>query len=268
LIPILIYDGNDEIFCTEIKKYDCNIIKHQTLLYNKPNFKNMNNEQKNIACGAFLRLDIPIICDINNINDNFVLYTDTDVIFLQDIVSELEQYKPKYFSICPEFDKNNYMEFNSGVMLINVKSMQLSYEEFTNFMELNNYMFDAFDQGALREFYKNKTDNLPLYFNHKPYWGLSDDAQIIHYHGPKYGFIINYFNNIIIDAYKPLFDMQNYNIWKYYQYLYEAYAQNFDWKYYLATYEDLQNAGLKTEYDVILHWNNYGKNENRIYKKI
>lgn len=38
----------------------------------------------------------------------------------------------------------------------------------------------------------------------------------------------------------------------------------FDWKYYLAKYEDLRNCGINTEQQAILHWNNHGKNESRI----
>ena len=41
---------------------------------------------------------------------------------------------------------------------------------------------------------------------------------------------------------------------------------DFDWKFYLEYYEDLRNAGLKTENDAKTHYFNYGQFENRIYK--
>lgn len=40
---------------------------------------------------------------------------------------------------------------------------------------------------------------------------------------------------------------------------------NFDWKFYLEYYEDLRNAGLKSEQDALTHYMNHGKNEGRIY---
>ena len=37
----------------------------------------------------------------------------------------------------------------------------------------------------------------------------------------------------------------------------------FDWEFYLASYEDLRNAGLKTEQDALKHYKDYGQFENR-----
>lgn len=39
--------------------------------------------------------------------------------------------------------------------------------------------------------------------------------------------------------------------------------EDFDWKFYLEYYEDLKNAGLKTENDAKTHYLNYGQYENR-----
>jgi hypothetical protein len=43
--------------------------------------------------------------------------------------------------------------------------------------------------------------------------------------------------------------------------------KNFDWKTYLDNYEDLRNAGFKTEQDVITHYLKYGKFEGRSFMK-
>ena len=268
LIPILIYDGNDVNFINHVESYNGRIIKHKSLLSIKTNFNLKDKGWKGIASGAFLRLDIPIICNNIRIKDKTVLYTDTDVIFVKDVVSELSTYSPKYFSVCPESNKIDYTIFNSGVMLINVKAMYDTYIQFTTFMEINNYNFPAFDQGALQVFYKNKENKLPLYFNHKPYWGIDNNAKIIHYHGPKQHHIINYLNSVDIpNGYKCLFLMVNNNIWKYYVYLYEYYKVDFDWKYYLDKYPDLRKNGIHTLQLSIEHWFNYGKKEGRVCKK-
>ena len=40
---------------------------------------------------------------------------------------------------------------------------------------------------------------------------------------------------------------------------------HFDWQYYLDKYPDLRANGIHTEQQAIEHWNNFGKNEDRIY---
>jgi len=228
LNPILLYDGNDEEFCHAVELYRCKIVHYVTSFSNKENFIKKHVNWKGIASGAFLRIDIPLICDKLNIKDSTVLYTDTDVIFLQDIVSDLESYTPYYFAICPEINKTDYNHFNSGVMLLNVKTMLETHSELSNFMESKDYNFIAFDQGALQEFYKGKPEKLPLEFNHKPYWGIDNNAKIIHYHGPKHDNIINYFNGTekehIKNAYAHIFNMVDVNTWKHYLNLYESYT--------------------------------------------
>jgi glycosyltransferase involved in cell wall biosynthesis len=43
--------------------------------------------------------------------------------------------------------------------------------------------------------------------------------------------------------------------------------KDFDWNFYLDFYQDLKDAGLKTEKDAINHYLNHGYLENRFYKK-
>ena len=72
LIPILIYDGNDNEFISKLSKYNIQIVNHKTNLYTKPNFIKQKANWINIATGAFLRIDIPIICKMLLITDEFV----------------------------------------------------------------------------------------------------------------------------------------------------------------------------------------------------
>jgi hypothetical protein len=141
-----------------------------------------------------------------------------------------------------------------------------TYSEFVDFIDNNDYNFNSFDQGALQVFYKNKTDKLPLEYNHKPYWGILNTAKIVHYHGPKYKMINDYFNGYILPEYKHLYDAVNKDVWKYYLHLYEAYTIGFDWNYYLDNYPDLRKNGVLTQKDAIIHWNNNGKSEGRNFK--
>lgn len=46
---------------------------------------------------------------------------------------------------------------------------------------------NLFDQGYINEVCDNEFDFLPLEYNWKPYWGLNENAKIIHFHGIKPG---------------------------------------------------------------------------------
>lgn len=149
---------------------------------------------------------------------------------------------------------------------MNVKNMLNTYTEFTEFIDSNNYNFEAFDQGALRTFYNKKNvDKLPLTFNHKPYWGILDEAFIVHYHGPKYNNIKDYMNGNILPAYRDLYNKTNNESWIYYMRLYELYKEGFNWKKYFDKYPDLEINGLKTQRDAITHWYIFGIKEGRSF---
>jgi hypothetical protein len=221
LIPMLIYDGDDSKFMENVNQLGSKVIKHSSVLNDKPVFQSKPADWKSIGTGAFLRIDIPLICKYLNIPDKYVLYTDTDVIFMQDVVNELHKFSPKYFAVCPEFEKNDWSCINTGVMLINLENMYTTYNSFVNYMESKNYDFPAFDQGALAEYYFLHIDQLPIYFNHKPYWGIDKYAKIVHYHGPKHNHIAQYLDGYRESPFENLFDKVNDLCWKYYYYLYK-----------------------------------------------
>lgn len=181
LTPFFLYDGLENGFVKEMRSLGVNIIRHRAALYDhivadKPDDQHFIR----IASGAFLRVDIPII----EKDDEFVLYTDCDIMFLKD--PNVADLRPKYFSVAPEFTRDDYATMNSGVMLINVPNMRIIYDEFIKFIRgyrISDYK--SYDQRALRLFFKGAYDRLPETLNWKPYWGKSRDAAIIHFHGPK-----------------------------------------------------------------------------------
>lgn len=180
LEPNFIYDGEENELTAWLKEKGVNIIHHRVGFYN---FLKYNDENlSKIAQGAFLRCDIPII----ETEDEFVLYTDCDVLFLKDFQLDL---KPDYFACAPQSNKNDFKHFNTGVMLMNVKKLRESYEEFCKFIIKNLNILSTFDQTAYQIFYwgkcEGKCSKLPLIYNYKPYWGASEDAAIIHFHGCK-----------------------------------------------------------------------------------
>lgn len=138
-----------------------------------------------VATGAYLRTDLPYLED-----DAYVLYTDVDVLFLRDIdFSGLTA--PNYFScaeeiaITPAGPQFFSKSFNTGVMVMNTASMRKLHSEFLMFLQERNYDFNAYDQGALNEFYKDKWDKLSRDMNWRPFMGINRSATIVHFHGPK-----------------------------------------------------------------------------------
>ena len=186
--PYLLLDGKIDEEIQELIDLGVNVIETKSSIYNE-----LKNHYKNntIAFGAFLRIDIPKICENLKIEDEYVLYTDNDVMFLDD-VSELINLKPKYFLAAGEFVKNfNPTLINTGVMWINWKSMRKLYDDFVFFIKLNFHRFKTYDQDAIRIFFKDKVEELSYLYNYKPYWGNQDGIKILHFHGPKPTFTDN-----------------------------------------------------------------------------
>lgn len=150
---------------------------------------------------TFLRFDIPTLGFI----DDYILYTDTDVVFLHDV--SLESFSgmlPSYFLVGSEVEKKGCffknicgqrMAYgNAGIMLYNIPNMRNSYQSFIEWTFSREHIseglhfgeFGPLDQGAYNAYY-NKVLMCQdgALFNWKPYWGFNPDALILHFHGPK-----------------------------------------------------------------------------------
>jgi hypothetical protein len=163
-----------------------NIIEHKHRCYDT--FVSSGRDIKT-ASSAFLRTEIPFLCDKLGFNDEYCLYTDYDVIFQKGDYTPLFNIKPKYFAACPEINQNNWTYVNTGVMLMNLKQFKIEDEKIINFIN-NNFGKGIFssggwDQPILNYLYDKKFDKLPLEFNWKTYWGINKKSNIIHFHGPK-----------------------------------------------------------------------------------
>lgn len=139
--------------------------------------------------GAFMRLEIPVVEQ----EDDYVMYTDIDVYFNADIRKE-DLPEPRYLAAAPEFEikpEPGYM-FNSGVLVLNVKGMREKYTIFKSMMEKRTPpCISMLDQGYLNDICRNDYEALDVKYNWKPYWGINDNACIIHFHGMKPGTKIN-----------------------------------------------------------------------------
>ena len=190
---VALYDGSEDSKCYKLlKTFRVEIIKHEfshkrylEKIYPNEHIKRdvKKEEFYHKLSGTFMRLDIPFV----EKKEKYVLYVDIDVIFLKDIVLD-DLPKPKFLAAAPEFDKNvsKMKYFNAGILLLNIEGMKEKCQQI--FSKIEKYIptkKGLFDQGYLNEFCFKDMELLPLIYNWKPYWGINDDAAIIHFHGMK-----------------------------------------------------------------------------------
>jgi len=177
LEPHFIYDGKPSDLTCELERAGVKIHYHRLTFTDVLTAYSPDTTYQAIARGAFLRFDIPLFAG----SDNFVLYTDADVIFRERI--DLKGYRPEFIAAAPQFERGGIRDMNSGVMVMNVAAWRARRSELLDFTARNIHL--GLDQEVLREFIGLDYLLLPDRFNWKPYWGVNQDAAIIHWHGPK-----------------------------------------------------------------------------------
>jgi hypothetical protein len=182
LRPHMIYDGGEDPFIDTLESWGVKVVRHRVSFYDAlASHVTTNPMYLQIASGAFLRTEIPLV----ETEDEYVLYTDCDVLFEKQ--PQFSKIRPKIFACAPEFDKKNMTLFNTGVMVMNIPKLKADLPDFVNFVRRRLGKFATFDQDAYRQYYGSTVQRLPLEMNWKPYWGKSENAQIVHFHGPKPG---------------------------------------------------------------------------------
>lgn len=190
---VCLYDGqiNDPIY-NLLSEFDVEIIIHelpykQELMEIYPRewmLKELGKEiEYNRIFGTFMRMEIPIV----ETEEEYVLYSDLDVIFYNDILLE-DLPKPAYLAAAPEFEREvEKMEyFNAGILLINIQGMKFKYWKFIELLKnRERNKIGLFDQGYLNELCFEDMVVLPIEYNWKPYWGINEKAKLIHFHGMK-----------------------------------------------------------------------------------
>ena len=185
LSPKMLYIGGENAFTAWLRRHDVEVLP-QTLPYidviNQIIAENRYDDQ---TIGHWLRTNV---CLAEKVED-FVLYTDVDVIFARE--PELADIKPDVFAAAPEFQVRKWNYFNAGVMCINNPRLCASYPAFEAYLRQNIYEHarNFHDQIAYNVFYRQHWERLPQKLNWKPYWGISTEAEIVHFHGPKIGAI-------------------------------------------------------------------------------
>lgn len=177
------YDGEEDSFTEEMKSMEVEVILHKTMLSDIIE-RCFSEDRIEIAKGAYLRLDIPFLT-----SEDFVLYTDVDVIFNGSIDTDENILKNiKNFMAAPQTVQDDFEnDLNSGVMVINTLQMGQRYFEMirTTRYVLENGLREL-DQDILRRVFPlDRRSSLNISYNWKPYWGYNPKASIVHFHGPK-----------------------------------------------------------------------------------
>lgn len=193
LEPHCIYEGGENEFTAWLTKHGVRIIPHRSFI--RDALGDLGRQKQNphlepALSAAFSRVELPEIVAKTG-GSGRILYTDCDVMFLDDVGPELEANACRLFAVGPEFERDNYVHMNTGVMLMNPDKLRESLPAFREYIAENLAALEAeaWDQAAYRWFYRDETgpmwDRLRPELNWKPYWGENPQAKVIHFHGPK-----------------------------------------------------------------------------------
>jgi hypothetical protein len=193
LVPHCIYDGGDNDFTQWLTKHDVRIVRHRSFVREALTELGRSKGNPHLApalSGAFSRVELPEI--VQRLGGAArVLYTDCDVIFAAEVVPELEANPCEYFAVAPESGQDDYVNMNTGVMLMNIDRLGESLPKFREYISENLATLEreSWDEAAYRWYYRDGNgplwDKLRPELNWKPYWGECAEAKIIHFHGPK-----------------------------------------------------------------------------------
>jgi len=145
LEPHCIYDGNENDFTTWLRRRDVRIIRHRSFV--REGLEELGHQKRNphlaaALSGAFSRIELPEIVERGNGSDR-VLYTDCDVMFLGEVVPELEANPCRYFAVAPESVREDYVNMNTGVMLMNTERLRGSLSAFRDYVSRNLAALEA-----------------------------------------------------------------------------------------------------------------------------
>lgn len=195
LKPFIIYDGkrNDRIDSYNsraiILNYPLSFAENIQRVLKKPN----------TSIAAMLKIEIPKIMEKYLIDDEYVLFADADVLFTEKFT--YPEIRPEYYAASSEFERDKDIPNNTGFIIINVKGMRNTYDDFKRFVIENLEWLNqgvSWDQHYLNEYYLKQglVTFLDREYNWKAYWPINREAKVIHFHGPKPTYKQKFINNI------------------------------------------------------------------------
>lgn len=190
LRPHLVFDGSKNALTDYLTSLGVEVIYHRSSFAELiDGARPQPGYAPEVARGAYLRLDIASL----ETEDEYVLYTDCDVLFLHN--PDILFIKPKIIAAAQEYAQITtnptpyYKIFNSGSMVINVKEFKRNFDDLVEFSRRNDFYFHGdggfYDQGALNKFFSGKWEVFDRSLNWRPFSGVLESPQILHFHGIK-----------------------------------------------------------------------------------
>lgn len=184
LTPICLYDGHPNCMTDWLRDNGAVVLFTQVPFRAElfsPEIQSINSGTHYTpehATGAFLRTEAA-----KHARHEVFAYTDCDVMFLRDDISSVRTDK---IAAVPEL--SDARSFNSGVMVINRAFFSDRHAALIDYMRANGFYHrrnSSYDQCFLNEYFAADWDTLPPGLNWRPVQGMSEEASIIHFHGPK-----------------------------------------------------------------------------------
>jgi|GEM_PF-3600669 len=178
LESICLYDGIENEFTQWLEGEGVKVIQWKTPHYEQ--LKAIGKKELQIGALAFLSIEIPQVMANMGWDDEKVLYTDITVIFLKDVVKELQSEECNYLAVARG-------EFNLGVMLINAPKMSLIYEKFNKYIgeNLEQLVKQGYQVGAYKKYFQGQWDELEKTINWQCYWEVNSKAKIVNFNGVR-----------------------------------------------------------------------------------
>ena len=198
----VMYDGDAPEFLSFLKDQNVRCIQRRFTHAEDPQFFPDHPHQAGVGrhiAGMWMRTEIPLVFP----EHEYVLYTDTDVIFTRDPVPQLEQVRPKFVAGCTEGACSMFPAgvesgsrdapwvlgagfINTGVLVINTKAWADEYDAFVETSRSTGWGAEiTADEGVINLHFKDRVEYLRRTFNWRPWWGIFEAAPIVHYHGSK-----------------------------------------------------------------------------------
>jgi hypothetical protein len=191
LQPHFIFDGGPCGLTEWLEKRGARVIYARSRFYPALEFlsrKLGRAEILTIGAGTFLRFEIPTLMRLFGWEDEFVAYTDCDILFCGDPVPAMREAGPEIFAAAAEANENNWSHYSAGVMVLNVEGFGRAIPaiELAARDHLEAAVQGGYDNQLLYQVFPTAPTRLPRGLNWKSYWGPPPpEASIIHFHGPK-----------------------------------------------------------------------------------
>jgi len=194
----VMYDGDAPEFLDFLAAHDVRCIQQRFSLADDPTFwpdppdRLSFRRNDRAICGAFMPFDVPGLF----LEEDYILYTDTDVIFQRDPASLLQVERPEFIAgvsygksscwpVGPAPQSRPYI--NTGVLVINVQAWVQEFDALVDTSKRFEWGRTGreWNEGIINQHFDKRIKFLRRTFNWRPWMGVFEAAPIVHYHGAR-----------------------------------------------------------------------------------